>query len=151
MYIKISNWIKRESKIKYSAPFKTIPSDDITRARSIHNDVLKEIKYVSDKKNYDKREFWATTDETNEKGSGDCEDIAFIMMRRLIEAGYSRKDLCIICIEDHAFAGLYFNEKDFWVFDNGHITQIVKKASYILPLKNKKPLVGFNFEDIWSY
>lgn len=36
------------------------------------------IEYVPDRILYDKQDYWATPEETLEKGAGDCEDIAIL-------------------------------------------------------------------------
>jgi transglutaminase-like putative cysteine protease len=49
--------------------------------------VINNIKYVSDLTNYGKQEYWALPTETIQKGSGDCEDGAFLIHSLALHAG----------------------------------------------------------------
>lgn len=145
---KIKDWVNRE---EHEPCFIGIKDSELKEAKKIHHWVLRNIKYVSDEKNYDKKEHWATTKEILEKGSGDCEDQAFVIYKKLMAAGYPEKDLGIILVEGHAFACIYYCPCDFYVLDNGHFTMNIVKASELFPCKGKVPIAGFNLTTCWSY
>ena len=145
---KIKDWVARE---EYKPCFTAIHDPKLKEARKIHHWVLKNIKYVSDEDNYETRDYWANTKEILERGSGDCEDQAFVIYKKLIALGYPEKDLGIILVKGHAFACIYYCPCDFYVLDNGHFTMNIVKASDLFPYKGIEPIAGFNLTTCWSY
>jgi len=149
--IKIKTWLKRENISIYHQSQDKPSLDYLPNIKSIQNWVLRHIEYKVDKINYNKKDYWASTTEILRRGSGDCEDIAFVIYRKLIERGYPTNNVGIILVKSHAFACLYFNEFDFWVIDSGHLTKKIVKASELFPETKIRLLAGFNHSKQWSY
>lgn len=147
-FSKIKNWVARE---RYEPCHTSIHDPKLKEAKKIHHWVLRNIKYIGDEKNYNDIDHWATTKEILERGSGDCEDQAFVIYKKLMAAGYPEKDIGIILIEGHAFACIYYCPYDFYVLDNGYMTMNIVKASKLFPYKKLEPIAGFNLTDCWSY
>ncbi len=147
---RIYDWQRRESRKPWIRTQEKAPTNIKQTATKIRNQVLKEIKYKPDKENFDKKEYWATTRETLSRGVGDCEDQAFVIYRRLYEAGFNHSQLGVCLIEGHVFAIFYYKEDDFYILDNGYMTYAVVEASRFYWSKGK-PICGFNLYKIWSY
>lgn len=78
--------------------------------------VSKEIKYVTDDKNYGQSEFWCYPKETLEKGSGDCEDQAFLITSMMLYLGidsFVRTAYLINYQGGHAWS--YFKWNNEWL------------------------------------
>lgn len=61
--------------------------NDDEKAFAIFEWIVKNIHYVSDLKNYYKREFWASPDETYCRRTGDCEDGTILTLKLMELAG----------------------------------------------------------------
>lgn len=149
---KIYDWQKREDKFKYVYPSTSYPNPCVWKLIQINREVNGMIKQMGDKRNYDKKEYWATTDEILKRGAGDCEDIAFVKYRKMFEAGFPRDRIGIVCVKGHAFAIYQYRHDDFYILDNGHLTTLVIEASELFNKGDDlRPIVGFNVGGRWSY
>ena len=64
--------------------------------------VNREIAYVGDDRNYRRRDFWATAEQTIARGSGDCEDFAILKMQMLRAAGVDAARMKLVLLRDLA-------------------------------------------------
>ncbi|WP_338424252.1 transglutaminase-like cysteine peptidase [Sphingopyxis kveilinensis] len=64
--------------------------------------VNREIAYVGDDRNYRRRDFWATAEQTIARGSGDCEDFAILKMQMLRAAGVDAERMKLVLLRDLA-------------------------------------------------
>lgn len=64
--------------------------------------VNREIAYVNDDRNYRKRDFWATAEQTIARGKGDCEDFAILKMQMLRAAGVDADRMKLVLLRDLA-------------------------------------------------
>lgn len=64
--------------------------------------VNREIAYVGDDRNYRRRDFWATAEQTIARGSGDCEDFAILKMQMLRAAGVDADRMKLVLLRDLA-------------------------------------------------
>ncbi|MBR2172885.1 transglutaminase-like cysteine peptidase [Sphingopyxis sp.] len=64
--------------------------------------VNREIAYVNDDRNYRQRDFWATAEQTLERGKGDCEDFAILKMQMLRAAGVDADRMKLVLLRDLA-------------------------------------------------
>jgi predicted transglutaminase-like cysteine proteinase len=64
--------------------------------------VNREIVYVGDDRNYRRRDFWATAEQTIARGSGDCEDFAILKMQMLRAAGVDADRMKLVLLRDLA-------------------------------------------------
>ena len=156
---KIESWRLRElqtidnsnrTKVKDIDPALEIVFIDI--AKQINWTVNKQIKYTSDESTWEISDYWQTSEQTNEKGTGDCEDQAILKYRRMRNSGIPDDKIGIILISGHAFAALLDpNNNDFYILDNGHLTYFVKRASDVLPYLDEEVKCAFNLFDVWGY
>ena len=68
--------------------------------------VLKRVRWTHDLDNMRVADFWSNAAETLERGTGDSEDIAIVIMQVLKAAGFDRRDL-YISIGRHRSAGAH--------------------------------------------
>lgn len=64
--------------------------------------VNREIAYVADDRNYRRRDYWATAEQTIARGSGDCEDFAILKMQMLRAAGVDADRMKLVLLRDLA-------------------------------------------------
>jgi len=148
---KIEDWQWRESNKSSSYKKQLTGKIDMNKASEIHKWVLNNIIYTKDEILYSQKDYWATSNEVLEKGSGDCEDIGIAHWRLFRDAGFPDDSIFIGLLVNHAFAGIQIpEENDFWVLDNGYLSYSIVKASQLFPQKGKL-LCGFNLFDVWSY
>lgn len=114
----------------------------------IKNQVVKSIEYKPDVTNY-----WQISCETEIRGQGDCEDIAIMIWKGLRDAGFPDNIIGIgIAKNDrgqcHAFAIVYYTEKDFYILDSNFWYEAIKSDQ----LDNSITLVmGCNLFSIWEF
>ncbi len=81
------------------------------------------IRYVEDRDQYGRADFWAPAANTVVTGAGDCEDIAIVKMQMLAAMGIDRSDLFLTVArdrvrnQDHALLIVKADGK-FWMLDN---------------------------------
>jgi len=146
---KIESWQQREravlgAKIKQGGIIK------MSLVKKIHKQTIKDIKYVKDIDNYNAKEYWATTQEILQRMSGDCEDQAFVILRRLRKAQFPDDCLAAVFMKGHIFAAIH-EENDFWILDNGYLTKKVIRAGSFFPSEKGDLICGFNLFDKWGY
>lgn len=117
--------------------------------------VQKEIVYMSDVENWDKTDYWPTSQEVFERKREDCDGKAIAMWRILKDSGkFDDREIGLVIICGHMLA-CYHLDNDFYVLDNGFVTKEVELASKVFPVtyKNVKfyPLYGFNLTEGWIY
>lgn len=159
---KIYTWQKRELNIymtyKHNHTFVYGSLEkQLSELQKIRSWVINNIAYKKDIVNHEKKEYWATTYEILRRGTGDCEDQAFVMYRKMIEAGFPRNKIGIVCVKGHAFACYHYCSDDFYILDNGYISNKIVKATELF-ICNKcgkntelRPIIGFNTVNLWAY
>ncbi len=81
------------------------------------------IRYVEDRDQYGRSDFWAPAANTVVTGAGDCEDIAIVKMQMLAALGVDRSDLFLTVArdrvrnQDHAVL-IVRAAGQFWMLDN---------------------------------
>jgi len=151
---KVRQWQERERKdLGYVKMQKGVV--DMVLAKKLHKEMLRDIKYISDKENYGKKEYWASSKEVIERMQDDCDGQAVYMWRKLRDAGFPDDKIGICIVKQHAFCIIIINDKDFWLLDNGAISRQIVKASNTFPIiiqgVYREPLYGFNLFDYWLY
>lgn len=122
----------------------------------VQKEVLKTILYKKDKNLYNQDEYLATTNEILESKYGDCEDQAYVMLKKLRDE-YRIPDKYLVClfVEDknggHVIGGIQFDD-NVLLLDNGHYWVMPVWANEFF---NRKPdiniICGYNFVDHWIY
>ncbi len=120
------------------------------------NDFFNKLRYVTDKKHWNKKDYWATPFEFMGTGAGDCEDYAIAKYFSLIKLGVPDKKLRITYVTykrkrtkyDQAHMVLtYYHKKNSTpiVLDN-----INKKLKLASKRKDLKPIYSFNASGLWQ-
>ncbi len=146
----VADWQDREQR-SLGATKPQTGTVDLKRARWIHKWVITNVRYISDEKNYAKKEYWATSDEVFSRMQDDCDGQAVACWRKLRDAGFPDDKIGICCIEGHAFCVILEGEEDFWILDNGFVTTSFQLASEVLTTKNLPPECVATLWDIYDY
>ena len=107
-----------------AAPLKNDLKWSYNDLHAFNSEMNKSIKYVPDVKKYQAREFWTTA-----SGEGDCEDFALAKMTKLLELGWSQKDLRMAITVDHAVLVVRLDGEDY-ILDNA--------TAYVWPTRMAK-------------
>jgi predicted transglutaminase-like cysteine proteinase len=96
---------------------------DIGEVDQIVQQARLDLPYAPDDETWG-REYWATTEESLGMGAGDCEDIALLILVRLLEAGYSPDQLALgvvwNCTAFHMIT-LIRDWQGEWAVDDGNV------------------------------
>lgn len=134
---KVLDWMEREEAL-YDNESKgfdlNFGNKWLPLAKLLHKEMLLTIRYCPDIENYDKKEYWGTSDEVKERGKDDCDGQAAYMYRLLRDNGFpsSKIGLTRVIMKDgggHVFCCIFHKESNFYVLDNGAITPVVQLAS----------------------
>ncbi len=111
---------------------------------------MNEVRYVTDSRNYNLPDYWATPRQFLERG-GDCEDYAIAKYMSLRALGWEKENLRIVVVQDlnlriaHAVLVAYHDGKA-WVLDN-KLKQILA-ADRIL---HYRPYYSINEDGWWLH
>lgn len=114
------------------------------------NDYINKVRYIEDKNNWGKSDYWATPIEFFGKG-GDCEDFAVAKFASLRSLGFSSEQLRIAIVQDkikniaHAILIVYTDEGTF-VLDNQD-----KSVRYAQDVSRYKPVFSINSTNWWLH
>lgn len=111
--------------------------DDFIKLNAV-NDFFNEFNFKSDKKVYNKADYWATRKEFIFKGSGDCEDFVIAKYFTLIELGIDESKLSLlhnIYKDDYHLVLAYKEDK----FSDPFILDNINKT--ILPLTQRDDIL----------
>lgn len=163
LYSKIHSWQDREkeclSTTRHLFPDPTRYQEvNMSDLHELRRDIMNDFEYVPDEEGHD---YWQTSCETSDKGEGDCEDFAILVLSKLrIYYTNHQKGILIITYNRddkhrcHGIPIIYYCEDDFLTIDRGWgiITgrklrsEDFKTRKSITDLKFK---LAFNLEDIW--
>ena len=111
--------------------------DDFIKLNAV-NDFFNEFRFKSDKKIYNKADYWASRKEFIFKGSGDCEDFVIAKYFTLIELGVDESKLSLlhnIYRDDYHLVLAYKEDK----FSDPFILDNINKT--ILPLTQRDDIL----------
>lgn len=114
------------------------------------NDMMNKKRYILDKNNWGKSDYWATPIEFMERG-GDCEDFAIAKYSALRALGVPEERLRIAIVQDeiknipHAILIVY-SEKGPFVLDNQ-----IKDMRATSKISHYKPIFSINREAWWLH
>ncbi|MDE2435910.1 MAG: transglutaminase-like cysteine peptidase [Sphingomonadales bacterium] len=109
------------------------------------------IRYVEDRDQYGKADYWASASETLRRGAGDCEDIAIAKMQLLAALGVHRDAMYLtiardtVRAADHALLIVKMDGKA-WLLDNATDRVLDASASY-----DYRPIVSFSENHRWIH
>jgi predicted transglutaminase-like cysteine proteinase len=114
------------------------------------NDYVNDVRYIEDKNNYGKSDYWATPAEFFSKG-GDCEDFAIAKYASLRALGFTTDQLRIAIVQDtvkniaHAILIVY-SEDGIFVLDNQD--KRLREASSVA---RYQPIFSINSSSWWLH
>ena len=114
------------------------------------NDYINQTRYVTDSRNWNKSDYWATPIEFFSKG-GDCEDFAIAKYASLRALGISHEQMRIAIVDDkrkgikHAILVVYTDEGSF-VLDNQD-----KNVRALKTVSRYKPIFSINKDSWWLH
>jgi len=74
--------------------------DAFERLEAINWYVNKRVRFTDDIRQYGRADYWASANETLNRGRGDCEDYAIAKLQMLRRAGIADKDLYLVVVKD---------------------------------------------------
>ena len=114
------------------------------------NKFMNRAKYITDKSNWGKKDYWATPDEFFAK-FGDCEDYAITKFMSLKHLGWDAKKLRVVAVKDmnlkvgHAILAVFLDGK-VYILDNQ--VKIVVEARKI---RHYRPVFSINEKYWWRH
>jgi len=143
--------MKREKERLYTilSEKTTLPVHYMSIMKDVHKEAIRGITYVGEKEGKDR---WQSSTETWEKRTGDCEDIAIVIYRKLRNLGFPEWSTYVCIVKGYAFAIVrpHREATNFWILDNGKITISIKKAFDVLQYYDYTPLYVFNEKSMWN-
>jgi predicted transglutaminase-like cysteine proteinase len=74
--------------------------DAFERLEAVNWYVNKRVRFTDDIRQYGRADYWASANETLNRGRGDCEDFAIAKLQMLRRAGVADKDLYLVVVKD---------------------------------------------------
>jgi predicted transglutaminase-like cysteine proteinase len=114
------------------------------------NNYVNKVRYIEDKKNFGKSDYWATPAEFFARG-GDCEDFAIAKYAILKELGVPENMMRLAIVQDkiknipHAVLIVY-TEKGPMLLDNQ-----IKRTSQVASVNRYKPIYSINANGWWRH
>jgi predicted transglutaminase-like cysteine proteinase len=123
----------------------------IELVRQVNIQVNHAIAYRSDMTNYGVSDYWASPEETAQRGAGDCEDIAIAKLWMLIKLGIPDANMQVVIVKDlrrgvgHAVLNVKIGESNL-ILDN--MTDMVLPDTVI---DRYQPLYAVSATGSWIY
>lgn len=114
------------------------------------NDYVNKVRYIEDKKNYGKTDYWATPDEFFARG-GDCEDFAIAKYAMLKELGVPETRMRLAIVQDkiknipHAVLIVY-TDNGALLLDNQ-----IKGTTRVASIDRYQPIYSINAGGWWRH
>lgn len=93
------------------------------RLTTVNALVNTQIRYIQDRQNYKRTDYWAPASQTVALGAGDCEDFAILKYKLLVKAGIPESSLSLVILKDtakrvyHAVVAVHTNRGNY-ILDN---------------------------------
>ncbi len=116
------------------------------------NSFFNRIRYVEDKDNWGKSDYWATPFEMLERKAGDCEDYAIAKYIALKELGVPESDMRVMIVEDRNLGRIMHAVLE--VRSGGNRYLLDNQASRVADEANVfhyRPIYALNTEQWWAY
>ena len=159
---KIGMWQRRENGNVTPAIYHDIDKSDKDKytAMRILNYLQNEIEFVKDWDQYGVLDHWPTSSEILNSMKDDCDGFAVAVWAYLRRYRIDFKNIGMVYVSgDPAHMITCWHENgdpnDFWVLDNGYMSDRMVKASKLFPFKRNgvemEPKYGFNHLTWWRY
>ena len=115
------------------------------------NNYINQVKYITDSKNWNKRDYWATPIEFFSRG-GDCEDFAIAKYASLRALGVPTERMRLAIVQDkikkipHAILIVYADNGSTYVLDNQD-----KRTKRLETVSRYKPIFSINKQSWWLH
>lgn len=145
---KMTKWtdVNRKSSLHNLETYSDI---DNVKTLSLVNENINKIKFVTDKKNYNKIDYWATPDEFITNG-GDCEDYSIAKYMTLKKSGINPDRMRIAVVTDmkngihHAVLIVELNN-EYYLLDNQ-----LKNVYNVKEVDRYKPIFHVSQKQLWT-
>jgi predicted transglutaminase-like cysteine proteinase len=128
---------------------KTKGKDPLTQVKEV-NRLMNKAKYITDKNNWGKKDYWASPGEFMAR-FGDCEDYAITKYLSLKLLGFKNDQLRVVAVKDlnlkvgHAVLVVFLDGKTY-LLDN-QIKQVVETKS----VRHYQPVFSINTTNWWRH
>ena len=129
----------------------SLQNKDVAEQITAVNEYINKVKYISDKNNWGKGDYWATPIEFFSRG-GDCEDYAIAKYASLKALGMPTERMRIAIVRDmvknihHALLIVYAQDGNTYVLDNQ-----VKATKKLQNVTRYKPIFSINQKSWWLH
>lgn len=153
LYDDVRSWQKAQIEsmtFEDDGPSKVVAGKiDLALMRRIHRRTLLDIKH-------ELGDLWRPSSVTMDQGRGISLDQSIAIMHRLRDAGFPDSALGVVSVtfsgRRHSFAVVHDKKDDFWILDNGMFSFCpVRGSAFFRARRDVRPLIGFNFFDMWNY
>jgi len=128
---------------------KLAKKDKVTKIKEV-NRYINQAKYVTDKNNWGKKDYWSSPGEFFSR-FGDCEDYAIAKFLSLRLLGFKSGEIRVVAVKDlnlkvgHAIMVVYLKDKPY-VLDN-QIKQVVAAKT----IKHYQPVFSISLDTWWRH
>ncbi|MDA1091219.1 MAG: transglutaminase-like cysteine peptidase [Proteobacteria bacterium] len=129
--------------------------DKLTQIRAV-NSRMNKAKYITDKNNWGRNDYWATPAEFM-KNFGDCEDYAIIKYLSLIQLGFKEEELRVVAVKDLNLKVGHAVLIAFWKDDKSGKTRSllldnqIKKVVDSRSVRHYQPVFSINKDNWWRH
>jgi predicted transglutaminase-like cysteine proteinase len=117
---------------------------------------MNKAKYVSDKSNWGRNDYWATPAEFM-KTFGDCEDYAIIKYLSLRRLGFKENELHVVAVKDlnlkegHAVLIVFWKDQKSGKKRSLLLDNQIKKVVDARKVRHYKPVFSINKKNWWRH
>jgi len=125
--------------------------DAFERLEAVNWYVNKRVRFTDDIRQYGRADYWASANETLNRGRGDCEDFAIAKLQMLRRAGIADRDLYLSIVKDlvrrvdHAVLVVRVSGH-MYVLDNG-TDRLLESES----VSDYRPILTFAASGTWTH
>lgn len=144
---------KKFNKCHYAKWMKSLKSlqgkDQLSQIKAV-NSLMNRARYITDRTNWGKKDYWATPDEFFAR-FGDCEDYAIVKFMSLKKLGFKSKQLRVVAVKDmnlkvgHAVLVVFIDGKSY-LLDN-QIKRVVETKT----VRHYRPVFSINTSSWWRH
>ncbi len=130
---------------------RSVPGDGFARIAAVNAWTNANIRFVDDRVQYRKADYWAGASATLRRRAGDCEDIAITKLQLLAALGVPRSDMYLTIARDlarnadHALLVVRQGGK-FWLLDNATSQLLDASQSY-----DYRPILSYSESGKWLH
>lgn len=129
--------------------------DKFTQVRAV-NARMNKAKYITDKNNWGRKDYWATPGEFMTR-FGDCEDFAIVKYLSLRLLGFKERELRVVAVKDlnlkvgHAILIVKLKDKKTRKIKNYVLDNQIKKVVEAKTVRHYEPVFSINRDFWWRH